>query len=344
MIEHPDSMINIKNIAICVYGQYRTGDACLEYIQKFYKSKGYNVDFFCSLKPYTTTYTRHVYNKQEGKDIWHQDITPTEELKHQLDQIKKYLSPKLINMYSKEYEDELMDIDKTIVQSKVLAGWVDVIMLKQQYEVDNDITYDLVVMQRYDTIIYPSAAFRTILKSLNDVPVSRRDSYQTADKNFLLMNPIKFIREATSLVFYPNGQDMWVLGVGTALDSLAYEFLKYIPSKSNNMQSTTKFYDGFPFIDTHEAIATAADKINIPRFAFPHIYPNDRCFPPFENINRGHNRPIVNTKDDKMRPVAPLLIRDLYFKDNIMPNLATFSDDEIEKLYDKSAPKWAAGI
>ena len=315
-----------------MYGQYRTGDACLEYIQKFYKNKGYNVDFFCSLKPYTTAYTRPIYNKNKNREIFQKDITLPEELEHQLVQIGKYLSPKLINVYSKEYEDELMDIDRYVIESKVLSGWVDVIMLKQQYEVENDITYDLVVMQRYDTVIYPKSAFRAIVNSLNGVSVTQHNSYRTANKNFLLMDQINYIREQPNSTFYPNGQDMWVLGVGTALDSMAYEFLNYIPSKFHSMHTKTEFYDGFPFMDTHEAIAAAADKINIPRFALPHIYPNDTCYPPFKKSNNVH-----------FKPIGPLPIRDVYFKDNILPNMATFSDEEIRKLRAECINTWIGG-
>jgi|TARA_R110002074_G_scaffold232748_4_gene404381 hypothetical protein len=326
-----NSIINIKNIAICLYGQYRTGDACLEYIRNFYESEGYNVDFFCSLKPYTTAYTRPIYNKNKNREIFQKDISSTNELKHQLSQIKKYLSPKLINVYSKEYEDELMDIDRYLIESKVLAGWVDVIMLKQQYEVENDITYDLVVMQRYDTVIYPKSAFRAIVNSLDGISVTENQNYRIANKNFLLMDPINCIRDESNS-FYPNGQDMWVLGVGTALDSMAYEFLNYIPSKFHSMHTKTEFYNGFPFTDTHEAIATAADKINIPRFALPGVYPRDICYPP-----------LVKKPKGPYKVINPLPIRDAYFKDNILPNMATLSDDEILKLRIDSIDTWMMG-
>ena len=56
-----------------MYGQYRTGDACLEYIKRFYECDNVNIDFFCSLKPYETTYTRQVYNDKNNRELLDQD-------------------------------------------------------------------------------------------------------------------------------------------------------------------------------------------------------------------------------------------------------------------------------
>ena len=66
MTDAVQSSIVIKNVAVCMYGQYRTGDACKEYIKKFYDMPGVNVDFFCSLKEYETSYTRPHYNEKSG--------------------------------------------------------------------------------------------------------------------------------------------------------------------------------------------------------------------------------------------------------------------------------------
>ena len=104
------SEIKIKNIAICMYGQYRTGDGCLEYIKKFYDIQGVNVDFFCSLKPYETTYTRHKHNKETKKDIMAQDLLNDATIKYQTKQIKKYYKPKEFKIYSVKDENKLKDI------------------------------------------------------------------------------------------------------------------------------------------------------------------------------------------------------------------------------------------
>ena len=49
----------------------------------------------------------------------------------------------------------------------MLAGWADSIMLKQKHEAANHITYDLVVMQRYDVLVWPTHAFRTVVNEFN---------------------------------------------------------------------------------------------------------------------------------------------------------------------------------
>ena len=58
----------VNKIAVCFYGQYRTGTYCLPIIEKFLSQIDADVDVFCSLKNYTTYATRHSYTKNNGID------------------------------------------------------------------------------------------------------------------------------------------------------------------------------------------------------------------------------------------------------------------------------------
>ena len=50
----------IKNIAVCLYGRFGTGEYCAPSILKFFKNTlGVNVDFFCATKDYDNYYTTH---------------------------------------------------------------------------------------------------------------------------------------------------------------------------------------------------------------------------------------------------------------------------------------------
>jgi hypothetical protein len=334
-----DSRIKIKNVAVCMYGQYRTGDACIESIKQFYKMDGINVDFFCSLKEYETTYTRHKYNKEKfdyeyAKDQQH---LPEDAVKYQTKQILEHYKPKKFKLYTTEYENELRDIKKSILQSKVLAGWTEVIMLKQKYEAEADITYDLVVMQRYDVLVWPMHAFETMVHSLMDNPVNKRQTFCTADKNLILYQPIEIIRRYNGTMMFPNGQDLWVMGVGNALDVWVYDALEHIPSKHSSNHSMHKIYRGYPQIDTHEMIAGISSKMNIPKSMFPYIArytPNVYTYPLQTHPPKA---PLV--------PIAPFPVRAEYWPDGVIPQLEKLTNEELEKEYDANIfPGWSGGI
>lgn len=332
------SYIQIKNVAVCMYGQYRTGDACIESIKKFYEMEGINVDFFCSLKEYETTYTRHDYNTEKvgSRHNLEQTHLTQDAVEYQTKQILEHYKPKKFKVYTTEYEDKLKDIKKSILQSKVLAGWSDVIMMKQKYEAETNITYDLVVMQRYDVLIWPNHAFRTMVRSLTDNPVNGRTTFMTADKNLILYQPIEIIRKYNGTLMYPNGQDLWVMGVGNALDIWVYDAMEYIPSKHSSNYSIQKFNNGYPLIDTHEMVASVSLKMNIPHRMFPYLCKHTpdvysysfQIHPP-----RGH-----------LVPIAPFPVREVYWPDNKIPKLEDMSNEQIEYEYNtRIFPEWTKG-
>lgn len=329
------SEIEIKNIAICMYGQYRTGDACLEYIKRFYNVPGsINVDYFCSLKPYETTYTRHKHNEETKKDIMAQDLLDTATITYQANQIKKHYKPKEFKLYKVKDEDKLKDIKGSIMHSKVLAGWVDSIMLKQKYEAENDITYDMVIMQRYDAIIWPSVAFNNIFHRLQGLQTSHRATLATGDKNLLFFQLIEFIRKYNGTFGYPNGQDLWAIGIGNALDVWAYDALEHIPSVHQSNYTPRKFRSGYPHIDTHEMLSSITKKMNIPSSMFPMLAKNGSILLPLENAKPGI----------AYQQLAPIVIRESYWEDGKIPNIAELSDNELEDFYDDvMVVKWERG-
>lgn len=335
------SKIQIKNVAVCMYGQYRTGDACIEYIKQFYAMEGVNVDFFCSLKEYETTYTREDYNKEKYNDAYARDQQhlTKDAVAYQTKQIHEHYKPKKFKVYTTEYENRLKDIKKSILQSKVLAGWTEAVMLKQKYEAEADITYDLVVMQRYDVLVWPKHAFRTVVKSLITNPVNGRHTFNTADKNLIYYQPIEIIRPYNGTFMFPNGQDLWVVGVGTALDVWVYDALEHIPSKHSSNFSIHKFSDGYPQIDTHEMIAAVSKKMNIPHSQFPMIakYLPDVYSHALQIYPPKGNPPITS--------IAPFPLRAEYWPDNIIPQLEKLTNEELEKEYDTYIfPGWTGGV
>lgn len=323
------SWIQIKNIAVCMYGQYRTGDACIEYLKKFYDIEGVNVDFFCSLKEYETTYTRESYNMKTYGEEYSREQSPlsSDAVAYQTQQIHKHYNPKKFKIYSTEYEEGLKGIEQSIMQSKVLAGWADVIMLKQKYEADNNMSYDLVIMQRYDVVVWPTHAFRTIISSLTDNAVDERITFSTSDKNLILMQPIEIVRRYTNTLMYPNGQDLYVMGVGNALDVLVYDALEHIPSKHSNNHSIHKLNTGYPQVDTHEMIASIPSKMNITTSLFPYVA---KYTPGIYHLPLG-----LRNTDHQYSAIAPFPVRAAYWPNNIIPELEKLTNEELEQEYDK---------
>ena len=334
-----NSNIQIKNIAVCMYGQYRSGDACIKAIKQFYEIEGANVDFFCSLKEYETSYTRHDYNVEKYDYAYsrNQEQLTQDAVEYQTKQILEHYKPKKFKVYTTEYENELKDIEESILQSKVLAGWSEVIMLKQKYEAEANISYDLVVMQRYDVLVWPTHAFRTMVKSLTERPVNERQTFCTADKNLLLYQPIEIIRKYNGTLMYPNGQDLWVFGVGNALDVWVYDALEYIPSKHSSNHSTHKFNNGYPLIDTHEMVAAVSTKMNIPHRMFPYLarYTPDVYSYPLQ----------THPPKEPLVPIAPFPVRAEYWPDKVIPPLEKLSNKELEDEYDNNIfPGWRDGV
>ena len=333
------SNIQIRNIAVCMYGQYRTGDACLKYIKDFYSlgsDSNVNVDFFCSLKPYETTYTRHIHNEATNKDYMQQDQLSESAVDHQRKQIYKYYNPKKFKVFEKEYEDQLKHIDATIMHSKVLSAWTEAVMLKQEYEAENNMSYDLVIMQRYDVILWPTWSFRAILHKMNGISVAERMSLATAEKNILMFQPIDFLRPANLCLFYPNGQDLWVWGFGNALDVFVYDALEHIPSKHTSNFDKKKYNTGYPHIDTHEMLGSIARKMNLPTSMFPYLEVGTReAILPLE---------IMPLRKNKLASIAPMPIRDVYWDDGVIPELDKLTDAELEKMFvEQIQPRWLRG-
>lgn len=330
-----NSNIQIKNIAVCMYGQYRTGNITKEYIKQFYDIEDCNVDYFCSLKPYNTAYTRPKFIKHKKKhfnsiaDTW--EVTD-KELSNQITEIKNTYQPKMFKIYDVEMENNLCHHEGSIVHHKVMSNYIDVIMMKQLYEAQNDITYDAVVLQRYDTFVIPKNSFKAIIKGINGKPVTNPQTFDTVDKNLILTNGVGYTRDH-GCVFYPNAQDMWIIGLGSALDNLVYEFMNYVPSIDRSNYSTKEYYTGAPVIDTHEMLGSSIRKINIPKYNIPLVATDDTIVLPHQNwIPRVKNY-----------GPTPMPIRDSYLENSAPVKLEDCTEQELEELFIKWNPLWGGG-
>lgn len=335
--EHKSSKIDIKNIAVCLYGQYRTFDATKKYIKEAFDLEGYNVDFFCSLKPYNTGYTRPAFRqKNDISNMLDRQNADSVELDRQLNSIRETLNPKMLEVYDVEMEDNLKEGAKGIVQHKVMSNFINVVMMKQSYEAEHNMTYDLVILHRYDVLVIPKHSFKSIVNILHGCDVTDPQTVNSPDKNIILTNTICRIRTEYGVGFYPNAQDMCVMATGNALDSLIYEFMNFVPSNDYSMSDTKKYYTGAPFVDTHEMLGSLARRINIPIQDVPFVDSGGgdgavfRMQTPFRQLSRFW---------------APMVmpLRDSLFSDGEDPQLETWSTQELIDASIEWNKVWGSG-
>jgi hypothetical protein len=81
-------------------------------------------------------------------------------------------------------------------------------------------------------------------------------------------------------------------------------------------------------------LGSITEKMNIPYSMFPQLAKNGSVALPLEGTN-----PKI-----KYQQIAPIVIRDTYWKNKKVPNIIDLSDAELEKMYDDViVVKWQQG-
>jgi len=126
--------ITIRNIAICFFGEFRVGGICYNQLKKFFSIEGINVDFFASTKDYISR-DHGAYQKADLENL-------------NLTDFKK------IKILSNNDEIEYTESNDWGRPKKMFQSMIDSVMLKQQYEAETDIVYDMTVLHRFDVVNY----------------------------------------------------------------------------------------------------------------------------------------------------------------------------------------------
>ncbi len=209
-------------IALCFYGQPRTAEYCFPYIEKFYKS-AYDIDAFCSVKPYN-------FGVFDGQTNIKQPVSS-----ETLELIKTTLLPKQISVM-KDDTDTTINIDNWKVFNSAIAS----VMLKQEYAKNNNVSYDLTILQRYDSIIIPNNSLSTLLDHI--IPISTSDALR---KRNLLFH---FGMRQNNFSAYKEIQDLWLVASNNAMEILFAEYMNYARDavKQKNDHSFPPFKDENP--------------------------------------------------------------------------------------------------
>ena len=137
-----------KKIAICLYGQYRTGDYILPYFKKISDAVDCDVEFFCSTKSLNIYYlSQSAHNKGLDKI----NYIDTKNLEKKI--LASGIDVKNINIINNNIDTECANYGTE--RTGLLYSMADSIFLKTLYEHKNNFTYDLVLLTRYDTLITP---------------------------------------------------------------------------------------------------------------------------------------------------------------------------------------------
>jgi hypothetical protein len=231
-------------IAVCLYGQPRKLEYTSKYIKKYYDNENYEIDYFCSAKTYYEWFT----------DKRKLGIIETDDANEIAEKISKIYNPKSLRIIPKRLDD-LCDYDKI---QKIHLAFADSILLKSEYEALNNFHYDITILQRYDSIIYPMhETLDFIVNSLMNA------------KNFTNPNHVFHFRMGN---YNKKGniikmlQDVAFFSIGNSMDIFASELIKYVGEFGKRRQSDRVLDDTITNI--HELIYDIFAKNNIEMHEF----------------------------------------------------------------------------
>ena len=210
-----------RKIAVCLYGQYRTGDYVLPYMQKTAQQVNYSdVDFFCSGKQSNS----YAYSQSAVESGIHlKKVMPAKKVVQSI--INSKLDAKKINIVSDSIDKEFER--QGALRHSILYSMADSLRLKTQYEIENDFVYDIVVLTRYDTFIYPTKYLEYLRRWYNTVTLNHYEKAfgYNVQNSWLITQPLWTKEHGAGTL--AGLQDILLIGSSVAMDQLATE-LQYI--------------------------------------------------------------------------------------------------------------------
>lgn len=278
--------MKLENIAICLYGQYRTGDICVPHIKDMIDMiDGVNIDYFCSVKNSVS------YHTPDGTVNMSDSKTITEKEKRQIKKnLKNILSPKFINFIDDEkYYKKLAG--RTRNDFLIFSGIIDSLLLKQRHESKTGKFYDAVILLRYDFMMRPLDYISKLVREItqtNDLKVFSNDP----DKFFALQtNDPYLFGGCHPYTLFPNSiGDLILLFTGSAADRICVELIDFVNSVTGfYLQKSDHKYDTIPDLyDCHTMLTYLSNRISVPISDMPLI----EKFPIEENEYSGKMHPL----------------------------------------------------
>ena len=261
--------MKISNLAVCFYGQYRTGDICVPHIKHMLDMiEDVNVDIFCSVKNTVSYHTADgSVNDQDIKNVYLVDD-------------KEHIKNSLISTFNPIKLNFVMD-DPKFIQTQshvrpdffVFTGIIDTLLLKQQHEAETGIYYDAVLLLRYDIMARPIDYIKKLVDALkvqDDIHIWPNDP----DSMMAGIVNDAFLMQVThpySLFPYPIA-DLFVAFTGCGADRICYELISFVDSVTGLYSSNkSKYFSYRHMYDCHTMLTHTASKISLPIIDIPHI-------------------------------------------------------------------------
>jgi len=201
-------------IAVCMFGQIRTGLYCAEYIKSGYDMDGQirdvnfegigltsvkiKVDYFCHTKNYNTP--GHICGK-----IYNNVTNVSDE---DTDSILNVYNPISYKISDYESESKIIGWNMAFFNSLVSS-----INLKNQYELETGIRYDMCFCQRYDIVMKPASPINILFKK-----------HMIRDNCIYTNAIVRMMREDNCLGI----MDFWFGGDSFSVDLMSASLVRYI--------------------------------------------------------------------------------------------------------------------
>jgi hypothetical protein len=275
--------MKIDKIAVCMYGQYRSGLVLSSVISDYFKISDKQVDFFCSVKLYDKFYNT---SEQREVELYTYDDDRTEKI---ITDIKEKYKPKMLNTITAE-NDLADNLSMNDTHFGLRHGMIDAINLKQLYEIEHNFQYDLVIFFRYDTILWPNNYFNNFIKLLEE----DRDllGQQITDSIYCDYHNMAFVdyTHVTNLKYSPQINDMVFAMTSEATDLLFSQLLVYQSARHdhNTETNTTRNVEALSgtFLG-HKLWDSAFRKLSIRAIQLPYIVDEKKgiyCWRPNNNF------------------------------------------------------------
>lgn len=264
--------MKINNLAICFYGQYRSGDVCIPHLKHIIDNIPVdNIDIFCSVK---TSKSFHASQRLVSMGIQQLD---TDYINHISDFLTLHLEPVKINfIYEsddliKKYQTETEFNNHGVLSP---AGVIDALLLKQEHEAKNGVFYDAVILMRYDIMYRPLDYIPKLIEKIqqsNDLKIwpNDPDSIIAPASNHALMgnDPGRYT------MFNNMINDLFIMFTGAGADRICYELIEYMNSLTSIYGNTTppKYAAYYDYMNFHVIFGKLGAPISLHMIKTPGI-------------------------------------------------------------------------
>ena len=235
----------INNIAVCFYGQFRSGKLVVPYLKTLIDKilehdNNINIDYFCSVKDSNSYFTENKWaeeNRHYHKFLTHRNSD--DYIADVSNFLKEVLDPKTLTVVEDKHTVHYGNMDRAV------TGLADVLTQKIIYEHRNQITYDLIFLIRYDNALRPHEIFKHLVQCLTN----------SVDKQWIWDNVPNVAIMSTQLhagecgFWLTRGQildDMFMAFTSSAADQLCWQMIEHVDERTSHYGRQTK-----PKYDNH---------------------------------------------------------------------------------------------